>query len=141
MSSEVIEDLVEVFKIIDNNYDVRKQYINSNFREIRHTLKHCSKIRQLRIIKQAIHLSEEVKMQPKKLSQCLKRIIMKIQTSLPSKGMQAQAILESKGINQQLVEALKIKMMEWLKVDKNCETILIIVMSNFIDYIILNDKH
>jgi len=23
MSSEVIEDLVEVFKIIDNNYDVR----------------------------------------------------------------------------------------------------------------------
>jgi len=80
-------------------------------------------------------------MQPKKLSQCLKRIIMKIQTNLPSRGMQAQAILESKDINQQLVVALKIRMMEWLKVDKNCETILIIVMSNFIDYIILNNKH
>jgi len=66
---------------------------------------------------------------------------MKIQTNLPSRGMQAQAILESKDINQQLVVALKIRMMEWLKVDKNCETILIIVMSNFIDYIILNNKH
>jgi len=27
MSSEVIEDLVEVFKIIDNNYDVRNNLI------------------------------------------------------------------------------------------------------------------
>jgi len=40
MSSEVVEDLVEVFKIIDNNYDVPTiSMCNFSFRETKPTLR------------------------------------------------------------------------------------------------------